>query len=207
MPKKKCGLGFGCASMMQYPGIDPGDCLNYKTCGSGLQLTPDEELELVRIRSEQMRQYQERIRLTHRSAAIMMLMRRGCPQSPELLGVVFAIEAIATTLDNIRTGLTNFDGQYIAPAGCELHTYNVKRPSGTYSYYKLTAENAIFAPSEKEQQVRVVHLSHQHDARYIEAQFGIERRNNLTQVRTLLQNASALLEEATRLLEQTTNMN
>ncbi|MEH1861767.1 MAG: hypothetical protein V7L21_28085 [Nostoc sp.] len=207
MPKKKCGLGFDCASMMQYPGVDSGDCLNYKTCGSAVQLSPDEELELVRIREEQMRQYQEQIRLTRRSAAIMMLMRRGCPQSPESLSVIPAIEAIATTLDNIRTGLTNFDGQYIAPPGCELHIYNVKRPSGTYSYYKLTAENAIFAPSEKEQEVRVIHLSHQHDARYIEAQLGIERRNKLTQVRTLLHNASTLLEEATRLLEQTTDMN
>ena len=27
MPKKKCGLGFDCASMMQYPGIDSSDCL------------------------------------------------------------------------------------------------------------------------------------------------------------------------------------
>ena len=207
MPKKKCGLGFDCASMMQYPSIDSGDCLNYKTCGSAVQLSPDEELELDRIREEQMRQYQEQIRLTRRSAAIMMLMRRGCPQSPELLGLIPAIEAIATTLDNIRTGLTNFDGQYIAPPGCELHIYNVKRPSGTYSYYKLTAENAMFAPSEKEQEVRVIHLSHQHDARYIEAQLGIERRNKLTQVRTLLHNASILLEEATRLLEQTTDMN
>jgi hypothetical protein len=207
MPKKKCGLGFDCASMMLHPGIDPGDCLNYKTCGSTVELTPDEELELVRIREEQMRQYQEQIRLTRRSAAIMMLLRRGCTQSPESLGIVSAVEAIATTLDNIRDGLPNFDGQYIAPPSCELHIYNVKRPSGTYSYYKLTAENAIFAPSEKEQQVRVIHLSHYNDARYIEAQLGIERRNKLTQVRTLLQNASALLEEATRLLEQTTDMN
>lgn len=65
----------------------------------------------------------------------------------------------------------------------------------------------MFAPSEKEQEVRVIHLSHQHDARYIEAQLSIERRNKLTQVRTLLHNASTLLEEATRLLEQTTDMN
>ncbi|PMB46661.1 hypothetical protein CEN40_10075, partial [Fischerella thermalis CCMEE 5205] len=51
------------------------------------------------------------------------------------------------------------------------------------------------------------HVSHEDDARYIEAQVGIERRNNLTQVRTLLNNAVALLEEATRILEQTATIN
>ncbi|PMB44755.1 hypothetical protein CEN40_13420, partial [Fischerella thermalis CCMEE 5205] len=63
--------------MMQCPGIDPGDCLNYKTCGSAVQLSPSEELELIRIREEREREYieelrrtQERIRLTRHSAAI-----------------------------------------------------------------------------------------------------------------------------------------
>ncbi|RAM47994.1 MAG: hypothetical protein C6Y22_30290 [Hapalosiphonaceae cyanobacterium JJU2] len=200
--------------MMQCPGIDPGNCLNYKTCGSAVQLSPSEELELIRIREEREREYteqlrrtQERIRLTRHSAAILMLWRRGCPQSLESLGVTPSIETITTQLDTIRTLTTNFDGQYIAPPGCELHVYNVKRPSGTYSYYKLTAERAMFAPSEREQQVRVIHVSHEDDARYIEAQLGIERRNNLTQVRTLLNNAGALLEEATRILEQTATIN
>lgn len=95
MPRKICGLGFDCASMMLQPGLlDSGECLNYKTCGSAVKLTPDEEIELIRVRqieSQQRQQEWERIqetfRTTRRQAALMMLMSRGCPQTAESLGV------------------------------------------------------------------------------------------------------------------------
>lgn len=95
MPKKKCGFGFSCTAMMMQPGLEPEDCVNYKACGSASQLTPEEEIELIRVREiqrqeaeirwqeniQQWEQIQERIRVSRRSAAIAMLMQRGCPQA------------------------------------------------------------------------------------------------------------------------------
>lgn len=91
---------------------------------------------------------------------------------------------------------------YIAPDSCEAHRYNVKRPSGTYGYNKLTSREAIFKPEEKEEQVKVIHLSHDDDPRNTEGRRGIERRNRLHQVQTQLDVAARILEEAIALLEE-----
>ena len=203
MPSKICGLGFDCASMMLQPGLlDSGECLNYKTCGSAMKLSPDEEIELIRVRLLEQERNQETFRTTRRQAAIMMLMARGCPQTALSLGVTDRIDAIAFIVEQLHEQLDNEEGQYIAPPGCEVHRYSVKRPSGVYGYNKLTAREPIFQPSIEEQLVRVVHLSHDDDPRNTEARQGIERRNRLMRVRTLLATTVGLLQGAANILSE-----
>ena len=208
MPRKTCGFGFSCAAMMLQPGLEPQNCPNFKTCGGATQLTPEEEVELIRVREirwqqaqEEFRRIQERIRVTRHRAAIMMLMARGCPQTPESLGVIQPIAAIETHLEALRSHLEQFSGKYVAPEACEIHEYSVKRPYGKYGYNKLTAETAIFEPSEKDTKVRVIHLSHADDPRCLEGQRGVDRRNHLTQIRTQLRLAEAALRQAALLAE------
>ncbi|WP_375515992.1 hypothetical protein [uncultured Nostoc sp.] len=201
MPRKICELGFDCASMMLQPGLlDCGECLNYKTCGSAIKLSPDEEIELIRFRELEQERIQETLRTTRREAAIMMLMARGCPQTAQSLGVTTQMQAIAACVEQLHHNLNNLEGCYIAPGGCEVHHYNVKRPSGVYGYNKLTAPEPIFEPSEKQKKVKVVHLSHDDDPRNTEARLGIERRNQLTRVRTLLATTVELLLKAANTL-------
>lgn len=142
MPKKKCGFGFNCGIMMMQPGLDAGDCPNYRTCGSATELTPEEEVELFRVREEQ----RQRIRVTRHQAAVMMLMARGYSQSLESLGVVELLARFESKLDELRSHLSEQFGEdvYIAPVECEAHRYNVKRPAGVYWYNKLTAKEPIF---------------------------------------------------------------
>ncbi|MBE9107555.1 hypothetical protein IQ229_22285 [Nostoc cf. edaphicum LEGE 07299] len=49
--------------------------------------------------------------------------------------------------------------------------------------------------------MKVVHLSHDDDPRNTEARLGIERRNQLTRVRTLLATTVELLLEAANTLD------
>jgi hypothetical protein len=51
MPKKKCGFGFSRAAMLLQPGLESSACPNYEDCGSVSTLTPDEEIELIRVRA------------------------------------------------------------------------------------------------------------------------------------------------------------
>lgn len=105
MPKKVCGFGFDCGSMLLQPGLEPGECPNYTTCGRATRLTPDEEIELIRVRQVQHEERQRRTpsvlrsssrqsqreqalrqevwRTTRRQIALEMLMQRGCPQTPQ----------------------------------------------------------------------------------------------------------------------------
>lgn len=206
MPRKTCGFGFSCAAMMMQPGLEPKDCPNFKACGSATTLTPEEGVELIRIREirwqqaqEEYRRLQERIRVTRHRAATMMLMARGCPQTLESLGVTESITGIDAHLETLRSHLQHFEGKYIAPEACEIHHYSVKRPYGKYGYNKLTAETAIFEPSEKETKVKVIHLSHDDDPRNLEGQCGIDRHNALTQIRTQLKLAEAAFAQAVAL--------
>jgi len=91
---------------------------------------------------------------------------------------------------------------YIAPEGCEVHRYNVKRPAGTYEYNKLASSQALFEPSWEVDAVKVIHLSRDGDPRDQAARSGIARRNQMLKVRTLLSNAGALLKEAQELLAE-----
>jgi hypothetical protein len=147
MPSKICGLGFNCASMMLQPGLlDSGECLNYKTCGGATKLSPDESIELIRVREIEAQQrrfewerIQETFRTTRRQAAVMMLMARGCPNNAQSLGISEQMDAIATIVEQLYHNLNNLEEHYIAPGGCEVHHYSVKRPSGVYGYNKFTA--------------------------------------------------------------------
>ncbi|NJL40566.1 MAG: hypothetical protein HC899_30340, partial [Leptolyngbyaceae cyanobacterium SM1_4_3] len=127
MPRKKCGFGFSCAAMMLQPGLEPEDCPNYRTCGSASELTPEEEVELIRVREvqqqeaqEQWERIQERIRVSRHWAAVTMLMERGCPQSLENFGVTDSMALIETQLQELRSQAERFaEGCYIAPDSCE----------------------------------------------------------------------------------------
>lgn len=210
MPKKKCGFGFNCAAMMLQPGLEPKDCLNYETCGSASELTPDEEVELIRVREvqrqeaqQQWERIQERIRVSRHWAALMMLTERGCSQSLENFGVVDSMASIEIRIQELRSRIAQFtEGFYIAPDNCEAHRYNVKRPSGTYWYNKLTSREAIFEPEEREEKVKVIHLSHDDDPRNTEGRLGIERRNRLHQLQTQLRIAEEALEQAGAVLNE-----
>jgi hypothetical protein len=214
MPLKRCGLGFDCASMMLQPGLDAGDCENYATCGSATRLTPEEEFELILWREVQVQEsrkrrqrQQETIRVNRHTCALIMLMSRGCPQTPESLGVVELLSRIAPLLEEVRDQLAHFEGQYIAPEKCEAHTYKVKRPIGVYQYNKLSAAEAIFEPSERTEKVKVIHLSNDDDPRNLEARLGIERRNALTQARTQINVAHQALTQALELLQGSSIIN
>lgn len=207
MPQKICGLGFDCASMMLQPGIDPGECLNYSKCGAAKKLTPSEEFELIRIRTEQIearsleiRRIEETIRMTRAAAATEMLMHRACPQSLQSLGVTSGLCGLDNLKSTLVQAIETIAAEYIAPESVEIHAYYVKRPWGKYKYNKLTAADKIFAPSEKREPVRVIHLSHSDDARYLEAYKGIERRNRIVKARRLIQNATSLLQEAINII-------
>lgn len=193
---------------MLSPGLDPGDCPNYTTCGSASELTPDEMIELQRVRLERQQQarseweaHRERIRVSLQEAAIMMLRMRGCPQSPTGLGLNNRLAAIGEQSRQLEALLEAFASPdvYIAPTGCEAHRYAVARPYAKYWYNKLTAAQAIFQPIEMEQEVRTIHLSHDDDPRNLEARLGIARRNRLLQIQTQLERAQAALERAVEL--------
>ena len=191
---------------MQQPGLEPAECPNYETCGSASQLSPEEEVEIRRVRLleiENRRQEAERIeeiiRVSRRSAALMMLMQRGNPQSWASL---IDFSEIETLLGQLRSRLDEFtQDRYIAPMGCEAHRYNVKRPRGIYWYNKLTSKDAVFQPEVKQNKVKVIHLSHDDDARNIEGRLGVERRNRLRQVNAQIAAAENALRQAIELLQ------
>jgi hypothetical protein len=214
MATPKCGLGFNCAAMMQQAGISPADCSNYQTCGGAIDLSPEDTIELSQIRWEQSQRIEERIRITRHQAAVLMLQRRGAPQTLDDFEVLPLIESLQNQLaqlsDLLSSSYRGEDG-YIAPPGADCHSYNVKKwvrdrsqsvsereSSGSaeqddriarvYWYNKLAAKAAIFAPSVEPRPVRVIHLSHDRDARNLEARRGIERRNRLMHLRTALTN-------------------
>lgn len=214
---------FDCASMMIQPGIDPGDCLNYQTCGSAYELTPDEQLELIQIREREREEAQrererieERILISRKQAARMMLMSRGCPQSLDSLGITDVITGLEEQLSHLSQKLLEAtQEQYIPPLGVEVHKYNVKRGKKIFEYNKLMAGEAIFRPIEKTREVRrngikiminvevvrMIHLSRDEDARNIVARESIELRNKLSKVETLLKNAQQMINEASDLME------
>jgi len=187
MPQKKCGFGFSCAAMMMQPGLKPENCLNYEACGGVTEYTEEEEIELFRVRADEI----ERFTITRNQAAKMMLIQRSGSQargeSPTLLSeMVQAIEAIADQLQQLQERLAELEDEYIAPAGCEAHAYNVKRGLKTYWYNKLTATEPIFEPAVGTDKVCTIHLSHSDDPRNLEARRGIQRRNQLSLTKTKL---------------------
>lgn len=210
MPKKVCGFGFDCASMLLQPGLQPGECPNYATCGRATRLTPDEEIELVRVRQvhqeraqrrsqrlqrEQARQ-REIWRTTRRQIALEMLMQRGCPQTPADYIPDATFEQLTDAIAQLQNQLAQFEGTYIPPEGTFAHRYWVHRGYGSYPYNKLMAERAMFAPAQEDHEVRMIHLSRDDDPRNLEARKGIVRMNRLIAIREQLHLAQAALAEA-----------
>ncbi len=194
--RKKCKFGFSCAAMMLQPGLTANYCPNADTCGTLLDLSPEQEIDFYRIREIEGQPRRERIRINQQQAATLMLLTRGCPASPSSLGVIAALDNLQATLAFVRSHLNNYDATtYIAPTETETHTYNVKRPTGTYQYNKLASPTAIFEPSERTEKVKVIHLSHDDDPRNLEARSGIERRNKLLQLTVLLSHIEQSVEE------------
>jgi hypothetical protein len=194
MSSQKCGLSFNCASLLQQPKLKPWNCPNYHTCRTATDRPDDESFELA-IASHP-------IQVTAIEAATLMLRMRGNPQSPESLGLWTAFDCLARLLGELEQKLQQSEEQedYIAPEGCEVHIYNVKRPAGIYEYYKLASTQAMFEPSWEENPVKVIHLSRAGDPRVRSAKAGISCRNQLLKARKLLKNAEDLLEEVMELL-------
>jgi hypothetical protein len=196
MSLKKCGFSFNCAALLQQPELKPGTCPNYHTCRTAADRPDDESFELVIAPHP--------VQVTAIEAATLMLRMRGNPQSPESLGLWEAFDDLDRLLEDLQQHLQRIEQQadYIAPKGCEVHRYNVKRPAGIYEYHKLASSDARFEPSEQEDAVKVIHLSRAGDPRERSAKAGIARRNQLLKARTLLNNAGASLRAATELLSE-----
>lgn len=199
MPTELCAYGFSCASMMMQPGLTAQNCPNKDTCGTIIELTQNDLIELDRARLENNRRIVERVRMTRGEAAHYLLASRGCPQTSESLGVNETIDQLRDAIAQLETTIAELSVGYIAPMGVEAHRYSVKRPYATYEYNKLSAKTAIFPPQIKEELVKVMHLSRDDDPRNIEGRSGIERRNRLGAIRTSIQAATNMLKGAIEL--------
>ena len=203
MPTELCAYGFSCASMMMQPGLTAIECPNRETCGTIIQLTEEDLIELYQARLENNRRIVERVRMTRGQAAHYLLASRGCPQTPESLGITESIARLRGAIALLESTITELSVGYVAPMGIEAHRYSVKRPYATYEYNKLTAKKAIFPPQIKEEEVKVIHLSRDEDPRNIEGRSGIERRNRLLAIMTQVQIATDILNTAR---EQSSNI-
>jgi hypothetical protein len=167
--------------------------------------------------------------VSYQQAAMLVLMARGCTQTPESLGVTPMLQHLEDSLNVIRQSLEDLESQYIAPEGCELHQYNVKRPSRPelrrrnipedliplhqreFWYAKLSSKEPLFRPQweqhfnsktgewERNELVESLHVGREGNPRNAEAHKGVQRRNTLLRLRSLLTNAESLLREAATL--------
>ena len=193
MPTELCAYGFSCASMMMQPGLTAIECPNQETCGTIIQLTEEDLIELYQARLENNRRIVERVRMTRGQTASYLLNSRGCPQTPETLGVPQSIDQLRDAIAALEETITELGAGYVVPEGVEAHRYSVKRPYATYEYNKLTSKETIFPSQIKEEEVKVIHLSRDTDPRNIEGRAGIERRNRLLAIATQLRVATELL--------------
>ncbi len=219
----KCRYGFSCASMLMQPGLTAEHCPNREVCGIIRQLTPEEEIEFQQARLQEQQRIVYSTWITRREAALMMLRRRGCPQTLDSLGVNEALASLRENISHLEEVIAPMEESYIAPAQVEVHRYCVKRPSRTFLrnkgvpehqirgcqqefwYNKMTSKEGIFEPIIESDRVKVLHLSHDDSPRNIEARYGIERRNRLASIKTRIEAATALLMEATAMAQTPLN--
>jgi hypothetical protein len=192
-----CAYGFSCASMMMAPGLTAEDCPNKNICGTIRQLTDEDRVELHYARIENNVRTIDTMITNGRDAALYLLSTRACPQTPASLGITETLDRLRSTLSQLEETIAQLSEDcYVAPIGVEAHRYLVKRPYGVYQYNKLTSKEAIFPPQEREESVKVIHLSSDYDSRNFEGRAGIERRNRLLAIRTAIDTAEALLDRA-----------
>jgi hypothetical protein len=197
MPIRMCAYGFSCASMMMEPGLKAKDCPNKNVCGTIRQLTDEDRVELHYARIENNVRTIDTMITNGRDAALYLLSTRACPQTPASLGVTETLARLRSTLSQLEETIAQLSEDcYVAPIGVEAHRYLVKRPYGVYQYNKLTSREAIFPPQEREESVKVIHLSSDYDSRNFEGRAGIERRNRLLAIGTAIDTAQALLNRA-----------
>ncbi len=213
MPVIKCRYGFNCSLMLMMPGLTAKDCPNNQVCGTISRLTEEEQVELARTIeiqtyfnsiTNQIHHIQsvlacERSRINAEEAAIMMLKQRGAMPPIEDFCIQESIDALDNAIDSLNEAIASLYTDYVCPQAATIHEYLVKRPWATYSYFKLASQQAIFEPSVKLNKVKVIHLSKRSDSRYIEASKGLERRNRLNKIKTLIDKAKATLSEAVEL--------
>ena len=89
--------------MMMLPGLTAIECPNKDTCGTIIQLTEEDRIELYRARLENNRRIVERVRMTRGQTASYLLSTRGCPQTPETLGVTQSIDQLRDAI-SLRHG-------------------------------------------------------------------------------------------------------
>lgn len=180
---------------MQQPGLEAAGCPNLGTCK---QLVSDSETDSYELQHIEEGRIVRRI-VSPAAAASIMLLQRGNPQSFESLGLAELQATVLGLIPQVQERLDELEltyrSHYIAPEGTEVHTYATKRPYGKYWYNKLSAHCPIFEPQREEGQVRHIHLSKTDDDRCLAAEAGIERRNQLTKIRTQLTVIAAALQE------------
>lgn len=171
----------------------PEKCPNSEICGKIPNLAPGKTIELYQVENRNGESIRKKLQLTKQDAANLLLMMRGCPQTVSSLGIPKSLTTITSQLEKLDKSLADYENRYIPPQGSEVHTYNVKRPSGVYSYNKLSAEQAVFESSEHIGKVKAIHLSHDRDPRNLEARAAIARRNRLQKLANRLEQISASL--------------
>jgi hypothetical protein len=196
MAEIRCAYGFSCAAMMIAPGLSAADCPNKDTCGTIRVLTGDETVDLRYGYIENGERAIAIVSLTSREAALRLLRERGCPQTPASLGVADALARLRSRIAELEQTIADLNADYIAPSEVNALRYSVKRPWGTYQYNKLLSKSAIFPPQQQQTRVKDLHLSVDRDWRNIEGRAGIERRNRLLAIVTLIEQANRLLDRA-----------
>lgn len=158
--------------------------------------------------------------------AISKLEEFGNPLSAESFGIYEEILQIKKSIGCIKTQINNFSGlsnlnrNYIAPEGVEVHTYSVKHPPSSkfppgtpleeirtqqkiYKYHKLLSKTAQFkSETNSSRNCKVIHLGKNDSEKNIQARLGIERRNRLSKIRTLVTQAAEALQEAAELANE-----
>jgi hypothetical protein len=177
--------------MALMPGLDPLLCPNYQTCKQAVGYDPDVEFELFEPQGTVL----ARRTYTRRTAASSMLLRRGCPQTPQTLGVTDLIANLTEQIAELESRIeSQFPADcYIAPPGSSIHFYQVARGDKHYTYYKLWAKRAIFTPVRESCAVKNIHLSKWNDSRCQEGLDGVGRRNKLIHALEQLKTAKTAL--------------
>ena len=184
-------------------GLTAEDCPNQSVCGTIIQLTEEEQAQLYEARIESNRRVVQTVLMSPQRAAQRLLGDRGCPQTPETIGIEESTVALIDAIATCQEMIADLTSSYVAPPSVEAHRYLVKRPYATYQYNKLTSKKAIFPPQQEENPVKVLHLSKDTDPRNILGRSGIERRNRILLLKTQIEKATELLSTAMETIEAT----